>query len=100
MLLEDLRSYHEPFTPGRAAVDGLTHSLQAATRAEAEGVQAPQIVMALVHDAARPLTDTHHGEAIAEIMAERLPEACVNALRFHGGFQADILHDTATMLWR
>lgn len=99
-LLLDLKSYHEPFTPGRAAVNGLDHSLQAATRAEEQGMQPAEIVMALVHDAARPLNDVYHGETIAEIMRGHLPEACIQALRFHDGFQSDLLHDTSTMLWR
>lgn len=95
MLLNDLRSYREPYTAGRAAINGLGHALQTATRAERDDAPTSEVVMALVHDAARPLNDVRHGEVIAEIMAGRLPPDCCEALRHHGELGADAVHGTS-----
>jgi predicted HD phosphohydrolase len=73
---------------GRDRVTALDHARQAATRAERAGADDDQIVMTLVHDAARPLSDVYHGAVIAEIMREHLRADCYHALVHHGTFQA------------
>jgi predicted HD phosphohydrolase len=82
----------------RGRVNAIQHASQAATRALRAGASDDEIVMALVHDAARPLSDVYHGEVVAEIMRDKLPDDLCEALRHHGDFQADLIHgsDTAT----
>lgn len=93
MLLSDGRERRDP-NPGRNRVTDLEHALQAATLAERDGAPVEHIVMALVHDAARPVYDLNHAAIMAEIMRDRLPRACVEAIRHHSEFQSDMLHGT------
>ncbi len=92
-MLWDEDGWRDP-NPGRDRVTGLQHALQAATRAEAEGADRDAVVVALLHDAGRPLNDEFHGHVIADIMLGRLPWEWTSALRHHGAFQADLLHGT------
>jgi predicted HD phosphohydrolase len=87
--------------PERSRVPAIGHALQCATRAERAGQGPHHVVMALVHDAARPLNEVWHGEVIAEIMRDRIDPDCYEALRHHGAFQADIIRGTdVTERWR
>jgi predicted HD phosphohydrolase len=86
---------------GRNRVTALDHARQAATRAERAGAGDDEIAMALVHDAARPLSDVFHGAVIAEIMRDHLRADCYHALVHHGTFQGDIVHlTTRAERWR
>jgi predicted HD phosphohydrolase len=80
--------------PERSRVTGLEHMLQAATRAERDDASPDEIVMALIHDAARPLSDCNHGAVIAEILYGKLPTPLLSVLQHHGEFQADVLAGT------
>lgn len=90
--------------PERSHIDGLEHNLRVATLARrwATGVNwdprygsdmIDQVTfMGLVHDLARPLSDPFHGEVIAEIVRDMVPEAHYHVLRTHGLYQAWIMH--------
>lgn len=83
--------YVDP-NPGRNHITGLTHAL----RVGALGLRVSDELgfVGLVHDLARPLTDTHHGEAIAEIVRDRVSDHAYNLLRTHGEYQHALMHDT------
>jgi predicted HD phosphohydrolase len=90
-LLLDYGDWVDP-NPSRSKVDALTHATQAATRAERANYDDQFTLACLVHDAARPLSDVHHGEVIAEIMRSKVDRKIYWALRAHGMFQADLIH--------
>lgn len=81
--------------PGRDTVDGYTHALQCAALAEQAGADDEMVCVALLHDAAKPLTLTRHGEVIAEVLCDRVSERRYHVLRTHGAFQADTLTGTS-----
>lgn len=78
----------------RSHVTGLGHALRVATLAEQAGADPEAVTVALLHDAAKPLSSAHHGEVIAEILRDRVHWCWCAALRFHGLFQADLIHGT------
>lgn len=90
-LLRISARYVDP-NPGRNHISGLTHAL----RVGALGLRVSDELglVGLVHDLARPLTDTHHGEAVAEIVRDRVSDHAYHLLRTHGAYQAALLHDT------
>jgi predicted HD phosphohydrolase len=99
MLLNEGRDHRDP-NPGRNLVTDLDHALQAAALAELDGAPVEHVVMALVHDGARPVYDQNHAAIMAEIMRDRLPPDCVEAIRHHSEFQFDMLHGTrGTVRW-
>lgn len=80
--------------PVRSQVTALQHCLQAATRAERDGADTNDIVMALLHDAARPLAGGRGGEVMATMLRGKLPPSQCNAMRYAPEFLSDILTDT------
>src|SRR3954468_17099567 len=87
--------------PERSHVTAIEHALQAATRAQHAQAPDVEVVMALVHDAARPIAEVYHGEVIAFIVRDRVPYDVFMALFHHGVFQADLIHGTyKSDLWR
>lgn len=83
--------------PGRDQVTAMQHALQCATRAERhDRSDAQMIVAALLHDAARPLSDVRHGEVIAEALADRVRLHVTQALRHHGAYQSAWIHGGPT----
>lgn len=87
--------------PERSHVTAIEHALQAATRAERAGAPDAEVVMALIHDAARPIAEVYHGEVIAYVTRDRVPYDVFQALFHHGEFQSDLLHGTyKTYVWR
>lgn len=81
----------------RSHITGLEHSLRVATLAKKDyalrkSINSPRaheenIIMALVHDLAKPLSEEYHGEVIAEIVRHRVCRICYNVLRTHGQYQ-------------
>jgi len=90
-LLRLSASYRDP-NPGRDHITGLTHAL----RVGALGLRVSDELgfVGLVHDLARPLSDTHHGPVIAEVVRDRVRGHAYNLLRTHGEYQSALLHDT------
>lgn len=80
--------------PSRSKVTALEHALQAATRAARSKQDREFVVACLLHDVARPLSDVHHGEVIAEILKGRVRDSLYFSLRHYGAFQADMFHGT------
>lgn len=78
--------------PSRRRVTALVHATQAATRAELAGADDDLVVAALIHDAARPLSDVWHGEVVAYMTRGKLRDGLFEALFWHGRFQTDYLH--------
>lgn len=80
---------------GRGRVTAMQHALQVGTRARrhTRGGDKQLIVAGLLHDAARSLTNERHGEAIAEIVRDRVRSEIYVALWTHSVYQAAILHD-------
>lgn len=94
-LLVDHADWRDP-NPERHRVTALQHATQAATRAERAGADDEAVIAALVHDAARPLSDIRHGEIIALVMTGKLRNDLCSALWHHGLFQSDLIHGTRT----
>jgi hypothetical protein len=69
--------------PCRDGVDGLVHSLQTADRARALGLDDRSIAVALLHDAAKPLTETYHEVATADLVREYATKDELAYLRAH-----------------
>ena len=87
--------------PKRARVSAREHALQCASRALRASASDEEVVIALLHDVARPLSDVNHGEVIAYLLAPRLSSDAFEALFRHGTFQTDIIHGgRSTDQWR
>lgn len=69
--------------PCRDQVDGLVHSLQTADRARVLGLDDRSIAVALLHDAAKPLTETYHEVATADLVREYATKDELVYLRSH-----------------
>lgn len=92
-LLHTGQTWRDP-NPERGKVTAIEHALACATKARRHNPDDPQmIVAALLHDAARPLSDARHGEVIAEVLRDRVRVPVYLALKRHGDYQAAILHD-------
>lgn len=68
------------------AVDQLTHCLQTATRAERASAEEEVVLAALLHDAARPLSETAHPEMAAAMLQPYVRPAVVWVVRRHQDF--------------
>lgn len=93
LLLDRLRGVYDDGQRNR--VDQYAHSLQVATRAANAGADTHWIVAALLHDVFRILAPATHGEAVAEALADRLPNNSCLVLATHGIWQHDVVHGTA-----
>jgi predicted HD phosphohydrolase len=79
--------------PERSKVTAIQHALQCATRARRhDPADVEMVCAALLHDAARPLSDVHHGEVVAWLLKDRVRWAVFDALYRHGEFQSAMLH--------
>ncbi|MEM9035755.1 MAG: HD domain-containing protein [Actinomycetota bacterium] len=72
---------------GGFAVDRLTHSLQTAARAEADGQDDAYIVSALLHDIGDTLAPSNHPDVAASILKAWVPEPYHWMVQHHGIFQ-------------
>lgn len=72
---------------GGFAVDRLTHSLQTAARAEADGRDDAYLVSALVHDIGDTLAPSNHPDVAAAILKAWVPEPYHWMVQHHGIFQ-------------
>jgi hypothetical protein len=82
--------------PERSHVTAKEHALLCATKAlRHDPNDHEMITAALLHDAARPLTDVYHGEAIAWILKDRVRPEVFTALLHHGELQDALLKGTA-----
>lgn len=68
-------------------ISRLTHSLQTATRAEADGADIELIVAALVHDLGDELAPENHSQLAAAIIRPYVREEVTWILEMHGVFQ-------------
>lgn len=87
-LLYELVDYVDG-TPGRGDVNGLEHSLQTADRARKAGADSELVLVALLHDAAKPLSETTHGLVIAEMLRSRVSARAWCFLAVHGDAEWD-----------
>jgi predicted HD phosphohydrolase len=69
-------------------IDRLQHSLQTATRAQADGASVDWIVAALVHDIGDDLAPLSHSEFAAALLKPFVSEEIVWVVEKHGLFQA------------
>lgn len=69
-------------------IDRLQHSLQTATRAQADGASIDWIVAALVHDIGDDLAPLSHSEFAAALLKPFVSEEIVWVVEKHGLFQA------------
>lgn len=74
-------------------VTRLEHSLQAATRAEADGADKEMIVGALVHDLGDDLSPYNHSQLAASIIRPYVREEVTWVLEMHGLFQMQFYGD-------
>lgn len=88
-LLMMSKDYVDP-NPGRDHINGLEHALRCAGLGANQDQETSFI--GLVHDLARPLSEVHHGEVMAEIVRDRISERGYNILRTHGEYQSAIMH--------
>ncbi len=72
---------------GGYQVSRLEHSLQCATRAEADGADVDWIVTALLHDIGDMLAPKNHSSMAAAILEPYVRAECTWVLRHHGLFQ-------------
>jgi len=72
---------------GGYQVSRLEHSLQSATRAEADGADADWIVTALLHDIGDMLAPFNHSAMAAAVLEPYVRAECTWVLRHHGLFQ-------------
>lgn len=72
---------------GGFAVDRLTHSLQTAARAEADGRDEAYLVCALLHDIGDVLGPLNHADIAAAVLKPWVPEAYHWMVQQHGVFQ-------------
>ncbi|EBA18659.1 hypothetical protein RSK20926_13089 [Roseobacter sp. SK209-2-6] len=84
-ILDAIRSLDEDWTP--YPVNRYQHSLQAATRAHADGAEDEIVVAALVHDVGDILSPYNHGELSAAMMKPYVSEKCYWILKHHCVFQ-------------
>jgi predicted HD phosphohydrolase len=101
-MLEQLESNHIRGLPDRVLaalaalsdglagykIDRLQHSLQTATRAQADGASVDWIVAALVHDIGDDLAPLSHSEFAAALLKPFVSEEIVWVVEKHGLFQA------------
>ena len=69
-------------------IDRLQHSLQSATRAEADGASLDWIVAALVHDIGDELAPMNHSEFAASLLRPYVSEKITWVIEKHGLFQS------------
>lgn len=74
-------------------VTRLEHSLQTATRAEADGADREMIVAALVHDLGDDLAPHNHSQFAAAILRPYVREEVTWVLEMHGLFQMQFYAD-------
>ena len=74
-------------------VTRLEHSLQAATRAEADGADIELIVAALIHDLGDDLSPYNHAQLAASIIRPYVREEVTWAVDMHGLFQMQFYGD-------
>lgn len=72
---------------GGYRISRMEHSLQSATRAEADGADIDWVVTALLHDIGDMLAPFNHDSLAATILAPYVREECTWVLRHHGLFQ-------------
>lgn len=101
-MLEQLESNHIRGLPDRVLtalaalsdglagyqIDRLQHSLQTATRAQADGASVDWVVAALVHDIGDDLAPLSHSEFAAALLKPFVSEEIVWVIEKHGLFQA------------
>ena len=68
-------------------IDRLEHSLQSATRAEADGADIEMIVAALIHDLGDDLAPENHSQMAAAIIRPYVREEVTWIIEHHGVFQ-------------
>jgi predicted HD phosphohydrolase len=68
-------------------VDQLTHSCQAASRAERAGADDETVVAALCHDIGKAISDANHGAISAEILRPYVSADIYEVVRHHQDFQ-------------
>jgi predicted HD phosphohydrolase len=68
------------------AVDELTHSLQCAALAEADGAGDEVLLAALFHDVGHLFGDVGHGAIAAEVIAPFVPADLAAVVRYHTDF--------------
>lgn len=93
-LLGLLDSDRDP-NPGRTGLTELEHSLTCATAARDADADTEMQLVALLHDAGKPLSLTRHPQVIAEILTGRMSPDRVEVLRHHGEWQTDVVHGTS-----
>ena len=74
--------------PSPYRISRLDHSLQTATRAEADGADAETVVCALLHDVGDELSPLNHSAVAAEVLRPYVSERNHWIVRHHGLFQA------------
>ncbi|MFW8637275.1 HD domain-containing protein [Cribrihabitans pelagius] len=84
-ILDAIRSLDEAWTP--YPVNRFQHSLQAATRAYADGAEEEFVVAALVHDIGDILSPYNHGELAAAMLKPYVSEKCYWIMKHHCVFQ-------------
>lgn len=86
-------SWRDP-NEARSHVSPMQHALQCATKAFNHNAKDHEMVTAaLLHDAARPLSDVRHGQVIAEALRDRVRRPVYEALYDHGVYQEALLHE-------
>ena len=76
-------------------IDRLQHSLQSATRAEADGADIELVVAALVHDLGDDLAPENHSQMAAAIIRPYVREEVTWIIEHHGVFQMFYYGDAA-----
>ena len=76
-------------------IDRLEHSLQSATRAEADGADTEMIVAALIHDLGDDLAPENHSQMAAAIIRPYVREEVTWIIEHHGVFQMFYYGDAA-----
>jgi predicted HD phosphohydrolase len=71
-------------------VSQMKHSLQCAARAQADGAREELVVVALLHDVGKALSEVNHPAVVAEMLKGRVSEDAYWVLRTHGDFQASL----------
>ena len=78
-------------------LDRLQHSLQSATRAEADGADIELIVAALIHDLGDDLAPLNHSQLAAAIIRPYVREEVTWIIEHHGVFQMYYYGDAASL---
>lgn len=81
-------------------VNQYEHSLQCADRATQAGAREELIVVALLHDVGKPLSEISHPAVAAELLKGRVSEGLFWVLKTHGEFQRALNHGLGTTLMR